>query len=718
MYTLSLVISLLASVLLLYMAAFVLKKNWKAILNRYLFYFLITVFGIIFTMFLSYAFPGLLNLTYVNRFTQFFTVLFFSSVFLMSLVFPLPERKPSPTVMVIVSIPALATGIIVLLTDLSITAARMDKGMIVRDFGSFYNIYAGMSLLYLLLATGNYIGKYVRFKADVYRLQIKYVFIGSCIAAIVAVVCALILPRFFNYSELYILGPSVSVIIGASSMFYSVVNHNLMDLSTIINKVPMMILYLVITFTPVYIILYYYENQALFLSRFQPYIIAGSIVFVFVLFSISLIPRFDRIFKRKFYELEKTLDEFVKDARKYISPEFVIQRTVDIIFETMQLKRVVFIVLNEKSRLYESAYYRTIESVGELDIEPMERSSSIIRWFVRNHDLLHRDRIYVDDEAFNTIRDELTVYFESNRLIIILPIYHEKRLFGMLCFGEKVNTLSFTNDELTRLNKFHRECNEFISTAFFAQKAKQEQFIGRTNDLSSYILSRSVPGSLPNVRGIKFGAFMIPRYEGGVDYFDFIRPADIGIGVIATDISGVGVNSSLYSVLLRSAFQSSVSDAHSTFTVMQRLNRLIHMYTGGKGGLVTSYYFFYDIKNMRLMYTNAGFPALEVFRVERGDFDSLDTEGIPLGYDEAANYGIGRTNLFKDDIGILYSKSLLSSKNDDGQVFGLVRLRNIIRENRTRRPHEITEIFNRSYLKFIGTGKPESDVFVLVFKVM
>ncbi len=718
MYTLSLIISLMASALPLYMAVFVLIKNWRAILNRYLFFFLITVFGIIFSMFLSYAFPDTPALTYMNRITQFFTVLFFSSAFLISLVFPLLEKRPSMTVMVISILPALVTGIIIMVTDFSITSARMVEGVIVRDFGPFYNIYAGIALFYLFLATGNFIRKYIKIKIDVYRLQLKYVFLGSCISAIIAAVCALILPRFFNYSDLYIIGPSLAVIIGASSVFYSVINHNLMDLSTVINRVPMVIFHLIITFTPVYLILYFTENKTVLFSGLESHVIAGSIVLVFIVFSISLVPQIDKLFKRKFYEFERTLNEFVREVRKFISPEYVIQRTVDVMFEAMQLQRVVFLVFNENSRMYELAYYRTAKNIGELDVKPVERSSPVIKWFVRNHHMLHRDRIYRDDVSFESVRDDLAEYFESNGFKIIFPVYHEKRLFGMLCLGEKEKMLSFTTDEMTRLEQFHLESNDFISTAFFAQKAKQEQYIRRTGYLSSYILSNSVPKHLPRVKGIKFGAFMIPRYEEGVDYFDFIRPADMGIGVIATDVSGIGVNSALYSVLLRSAFQSSVNEAPSTYAIMQKLNKLLYLYTGGKGGLVTSYYFFFDYKSMGLMYTNAGFPALEVFRVERGDFDSLDTEGIPLGYDENTNYGIGKTQLQKDDIGILYSKSLLSSKNDDEQAFGLVRLRNIIRENRTRRPHEITDIFNRSYLDFMGSAKPESDVLVLIFKVM
>jgi sigma-B regulation protein RsbU (phosphoserine phosphatase) len=218
--------------------------------------------------------------------------------------------------------------------------------------------------------------------------------------------------------------------------------------------------------------------------------------------------------------------------------------------------------------------------------------------------------------------------------------------------------------------------------------------------------------------GIKFGAFYVPKYGEGVDYFDFLRPGGQGVGCVSTDISGVGVNSALYAVVMRSAFQSSILEAPSSYTVLQRLNTVLYKYSEGKGGFITAYYFYYDIKTMRLIYSNAGFPPLDLYRIEKNDFDSLDTEGIPLGYDPKANYGMGRTFLLRGDIGILYSKALVNSKNQRGEVFGLNRLRNIVKENRGVRPSELARIINDRFSSFMGISSPESDVLAIVFKIV
>ena len=206
--------------------------------------------------------------------------------------------------------------------------------------------------------------------------------------------------------------------------------------------------------------------------------------------------------------------------------------------------------------------------------------------------------------------------------------------------------------------------------------------VSRAFELSARLLACAVPDTLPNLNTIKFGAFVIPKYTKGCDYFDFIRLGEHGVGVIATDISGVGVASAIPAVILHTAFHAGAADIASPSTVMGNLNRALMEY--GSGGMITAYCFYFDSKTMRLAYSNAGYPALELFRIRKNNFDTLDTEGVPLGYDTGSGYGTGRTDLERGDIGVLYSRTLTGSKNIKGEEFGLLRLRSIVMENRVR----------------------------------
>jgi len=611
-------------------------------------------------------------------------------------------------------IPAIVIGGIVVFTDLSIIRAYFKDGKLVRDFRFFYRIYASIAFLYLIAGTISFILKYIRTTVYIYKLQMRYLFVGSSFAIVLAAVCSIVLPSVFNYSELYAIGPAVASFLVTAALFYSVIAFNIMEITTAIHKTSMYLTLSTVIFLPVYLFVYLHNQKNTVFDHFPSYLVALFIVAVFIFFSVYIQPLIDRLFRRKQFQFERIMDNFILNVEKDRDPETVIRKTVDVLYKSLFLKRAFFMLLNEKTRKYELFYYT---GDGSKTVESMERNSILIRWFVRNQDMLLRQNIYRDNN-FEGIRDQFVEFYEKNETRIVIPVYHAKRVIGLLCMGSKNSLSAFTPDEIQKLKFFHQQCNEYISTALSYEQAIKEQLVQRTIELSSEILAKSVPVSLPNLKGIKFGAFVIPKYADGIDYFDFIRPGKHGVGIIATNVSGAGVNSSLYSIIMRSIFQFCINEAPSTYSVMKTINNVLFNYTKGKGELITAYYLYYDTKFMRLMYTNAGFPALEVFRVEKNDFDSLDTEGIPLGYDPKTTYGIGRTNLLRGDIGVLYSKSLINSQNQNGEVFGLIRLRKIIKDNRAGRPAQISEIIKNSFIEFMGLSSYSSDIITLIFKIV
>ncbi|HPA72288.1 MAG TPA: SpoIIE family protein phosphatase [Spirochaetota bacterium] len=714
MFTLSLITSFLASLLIIFAAVFGLLKNWRDQVMRYYAFFAVCSFGILFTMFLTYALPTSPHLTMINKITQLSTVMSFSSLLVLSMVFPKREKLFPFTYTILILLPALTVAYIAVFTDWNITRAYFKERTLSREFNFFYRYYALITFIYILSAVMNFIIKYVRTKIAIHRLQMRYVFVGTSIGMSIAAFFSIFMPLVYNFSDLYVVGPSLAAFIGMGSFFYAIISYNMMDITTAIHKTTMYSIISTAIFIPIYSILRLWDSGISFMPSIPVYIVAGAVVVVFIVFSIYVQPYIDKLFRRRQHEFEAILDTFVRDVEKTKDFKSLIQRTVDILYESLFLKHAFFILFNNERRHYE-LYYLKGDSV---EVGALERNSPVIRWFVKNQEVLHMDRVYMDDENFQEIRDQFAEFFIANKIKIILPIYHQRTVLGLLCLGDKDTLAAFKPDEITKLNYFQKESNVHISNSLTYEEAMREQFVNRTIELSSGILSKAIPATLPNMIGIKFGAFYVPKYGEGVDYFDFLRPGGQGVGCVSTDISGVGVNSALYAVVMRSAFQSSILEAPSSYTVLQRLNTVLYKYSEGKGGFITAYYFYYDIKTMRLIYSNAGFPPLDLYRIEKNDFDSLDTEGIPLGYDPKANYGMGRTFLMRGDIGILYSKALVNSKNQRGEVFGLNRLRNIVKENRGVRPSELARIINDRFSSFMGISSPESDVLAIVFKIV
>jgi hypothetical protein len=715
MHTINMISALLASIFLTFMALFVLIKDWRNQINRYYVFYNIAALGILFTMFITYAFPHSAWLTQINRITQLFTVLFFASFFTMSLVFPRGEKRFPLYITLIVLLPAMAIAYLVTVTDWTITRAYFENDVLKRNFQDFYSFYAVITFLYLLAGTVNFIRKYFRTNVEIYRLQMKYLFVGSSTALIFAATCSIILPRLFEYSKLYAIGPSIASFIVTAALFYSVIAYQLMDMTTAIHRTAMYALLSILIFVPVYAVIAMYYRDIWIISKFPIYIIASVIVIIFILISVFIHPRVDRLFRRRQFEFENLANNFIRSIENVRDSSNAIENTVRVLYQGLNLKHSICYLYDEQKRRYDLFYK---EGNTDIPVDYVDRSSPLIRWFVRNQEILHLDRIYTDDREFSDIRDEMLSFFTDNNVKVLMPIYHEKRVVGLFCLGEKSDYSPFSAAELDQLQDFLSECSDILSTTLAYQKASEEQFLNRTVDVSSYILDKSVPEKLPVAAGIRFGAFLFPKYQSGVDYFDFIPLGENGIGFIVTDIAGVGINSSLYSVLLRSSYQAQIQDVASTHGVTQMLNRVLYDYNSGRGGLVTSFCFYYDSKNMRLSYTNAGCPALELFRIEKNDFDTLDTEGIPLGYDSSAHYGTGRTNVARGDLGVVYSRALVNAKNQQGERFGLLRLRDIVKVNRSKKPAEIADILHEAYEKFMGLASGDADIIVLIFKIV
>jgi serine phosphatase RsbU (regulator of sigma subunit) len=712
MLQINMISPLLAAIFLTLISIFVIIKDWRSQLSRYYVYYNISAMGILFTMFLTYAYPENFDLTLLNKLTQMFTVIFFGSFCAVSVIFPKSGSGFSFFKVILILAPSILIGAIIVFTDLTISKAYFENGKLLRTFEFFYPHYSAVAVLYLIAGIVNFIRKYIKTNIQIYKIQIRYVFNGVSAAFLFAIFCSIILPTIFYYTELYAVGPAIGSIISSTTLFYAVIAYNLMGIKTAFYKTIVYIIQFLLVIVPIAAIIVLYHNNAWIFNQMPLNLISGLVVLFFILFTIKVMPMIDRVFQKEHYSLEKLLDNLVKETVYVKNVEDIIVRVADILYDSLSIKYLYTMLFNKKTKLFEQFY-----SKGQkLDIRPIDVNSPVIKWLAIKNEALNVEKIFLDDKSFTDIRKDIIEIFFAINIKIILPVFNDKQIIGIICLGEKSSMASYKSDEIAKLQQFNLESNRYITSAIDYAEWSQGQFVSGILDLSSEILSKAVPVSIPKFQEISFGAFYVPRYREGIDYFDFIMPTNIGAGVIATDISGRGINNAIYSVILRSAFHSCIEDAHSTYVTMQKLNKALHAYTKGEGGIVKAYYFYYNIYTMRLIYTNAGFQPLEIYRVDKNLYESLDTDGFPLGTDLTANYGMGRTNLLIGDIGFLYSRSLIDAKNQSGEKFGLTQLRQIIKENRQRHPSEIASILKDKFLSFMGLSSPDSNILVIIFK--
>ncbi len=711
MFFASLVAALISSIVLVFTAFFVLFKNRGNQSPIYYFYYNISGAGLMFTFFLAYYLKDSVYLTQINRMSQVATLLFTCSLLNLSLTYPEREKKIKFYIPLIISIPAFAMSAVVYFTNLSLYNVHFENLKLTRGIGPVYNFYAILVIIYYIIAIAIFIYNYINIKIETYRLQIRYVILVTSIFITLSYIGSLLLPRMFNYYDLYVLGPASVATAATVTLFYSIIAHNVMDIRTAIHKTVMYATLSLVVFIPIVAILYF---KARGIISAGDEVTAGSLVIVFSLFTLFLQPMIDSAFRKKVVDIEFMTNRFIQRASRLKTLGELVQSGTLEIHQGMALSRSLFFVYNDEKRMFVKIF--DTEHTGE--DEMLDRTFPLIHWFTRYQEILPVNRIYTDEESFRATRNVIAPFFTKYNISAILPIYYENRIYGMLCLGMKENTSSITPDEIEKLEEFRIRTNEFIVTSLAYDAAKKDQFISRSLELSGELLQSSAAPALPELKNIRFSSLVSPKYANGADYYDFIQPSPDSIGILCSDVSGIGINNALYSVILRSVFHSCAGETASPALIIKRINLVLHEYTKGGGELATAFYAYYDTRTRRFSYTNAGFPPMDLFRIDKNDFDTLDTEGFPLGYDPGSEFGTGRTELKTGDICIVYSKSFINSKNSNGESFGLLRLRNVIRESKSRNPSEIIKNLNYAYEKFMEISQPDSDITVLIMKIV
>ncbi len=713
MYTLNLAASLIASVLLIYTAVFVLYKNKGQQSPIFYSIYNFSAAGILITMFLTYLLKDTAYVVAINRLTIVSNIMLPASMLNLSFTYPERDKPINLWIPFTVLIPAFIVAGISFFTNAALVTVTFSGDKMIRSLGWFYPIYAGIAISYFTASISVFVYNYIKIKNETYRLQIKYLIFGTFMFIAIGYLGAIIIPQTTGNYSFYILAPALAAVVATITLFYSIVAYNIMDFRTAIHKTAMYATLSATILLPI-LLIFYAASEIELLKNTPPLIIAGSSALIFMLFSYLFQPGIDAVFKRKQADITKITNNYIKKASRLKTLEKIIETSTLEIHRGLSLIRSVFFIYDDEKKLFIKSFDTQKSDKEE---EALDRYFPLVKWFARNQEILPRNRVFVDDDSFKNSRAEIEAFFDKYDIALILPIYYENRITSLLCLGKKENIRGFSPDEVEKIYEYRARTNDFITSALTFDKAKKEQFISRSLNLSSEILEHASANKLPEMKNISFSTLSSPRYSKGVDYFDFLQPTKNSIGILCSDVSGIGINNALYSVILRSAFHGCINEAASPYTMLKRINLVLSEYTSGEGELVTAFYSYYDADTKRIFYTNAGFPPMEVFRIEKNDFDTLNTIGAPLGYDPLSDFGQGRTELKSGDICVVYSKSLINSRNNEGETFGLLRLRGAIRETRGRQPAEIAFNLKKIYEKFMNQARPDTDVTVLIMKV-
>ena len=193
------------------------------------------------------------------------------------------------------------------------------------------------------------------------------------------------------------------------------------------------------------------------------------------------------------------------------------------------------------------------------------------------------------------------------------------------------------------------------------------------------IQSMSMEQELPGDARVRFSVHYIPHDVIGGDYYAVAQLDADRYGFFLGDVSGHGVPAALYTMYLRSIWESAhaliVDPREFTRRINEqfcRLTRQDQPFAAGVCGVL-------DLARGLLRVVRAGNPYPFVVRKD-GRWERLDPPGCPLGVIADFEYEEKSVAIGEGDCVLLYTDGAVEIEQPDGELLGIDGLEKVLRE--------------------------------------
>jgi sigma-B regulation protein RsbU (phosphoserine phosphatase) len=226
-------------------------------------------------------------------------------------------------------------------------------------------------------------------------------------------------------------------------------------------------------------------------------------------------------------------------------------------------------------------------------------------------------------------------------------------------------------------------------------------------DLAREIQVSLLPASLPEVEGWDIVAGNIPSRGVSGDFFKVeLRHDDSEVVLMLSDVSGKGIGASLLTASLEALAAGPIHDGVPPEEIFTSVSHLLYERTPPQK-FATSFLATVDPKTGALHYCNAGHNPALLLRAD-GEFEWLDSTGMPLGILEESEFTAGEKTLGVGDTLVLYTDGVTEPENPEEEEYGQDRLGEICVKHRSEPIGELMATIEEDLYQFVR-GVPFLD---------
>jgi sigma-B regulation protein RsbU (phosphoserine phosphatase) len=229
-------------------------------------------------------------------------------------------------------------------------------------------------------------------------------------------------------------------------------------------------------------------------------------------------------------------------------------------------------------------------------------------------------------------------------------------------------------------------------------------------EIARQIQTAILPNGVPPAKNLRMSAAYRPMSAVAGDFFAFVPLDEDRVGILVADVAGHGVPAALIASMIKVAIQTVASSAHDPGGVLTGLNRVLFGQTPGQ--LISAAYLWLDTEDRTARYSAAGHPPL--LRWADGKLDRIESNGFLLGMVQECPYPVVTMAIRPGERFLLYTDGIVEVENSRGEFFGDGKLEEIVRNDQSWSPNELSEELLSQIDHWRAVSTPQQDDMTLV----
>jgi len=376
----------------------------------------------------------------------------------------------------------------------------------------------------------------------------------------------------------------------------------------------------------------------------------------------------------------------------------LLQMVVSYSMELLNAERATLFLYDQE---HEQLYSRITEGIDDFRLSI---HSGIAGAAARSLEIINIPDAY-DDQRFNRDLDKTTGY--RTRSILAFPLTnYDGKLVGVLEMLNKRQGV-FEEKDISLAQAFAAHAGVALERAHLVKEHLEKQRLEDALRIAREIQQRLFPRQSPPLAGFDIACWNRPCDATGGDYCDFLRLDDHRLVVSLGDVAGHGVGPALVSCAARAMLRALSNINDDVAAVTQMVNSLLHADLS-EGCFVTAFLGILHGRTGALTYCSAGQGPLLWLHAATDKVELFGADSLPLGIlPDLGSLSVQTIPLAEGDLFAILTDGFYEWGREDGELFGVGRVTDILQRNKQRRSEEILGQVRTVIEEFSDT--PQSD---------